>query len=336
MIPPVLIISLSNPSNLIQDLNKKHNICAKWSKGVNGKKLSDLDRLKYTSTFFNYFGPSGAIGCAQAHINAWKHYISNFNDDDMCIFFEDDVILTNNFVIDLNKALEDLPSSDFDLLGLGYFGNWSTASVYSKIFDIVNFGINRVIYQQDINQYWKIPHVFLGLHAYILSKKGAKKLIELFEYKIDSHIDQKISHYYLQDKIKLYVLKERIAFQSSTNECVSLNTPSSKHPMLINLLLKDIDIDSHFKLVYTLHCVFLQITPLFQFNLMSILFMILGFIFGLFNISLYTIILLYISISWIDIIENPYSLFFCFKNLILLLVFYFSIKAMIHMIYKRL
>jgi len=284
------IISLNKPIELLEEI-KKYNLNPVLVEGINGKKLCKEEIKKNTNSFYYNFGPKSAIGCAMSHIKTWKIFLET--KDDLCIIFEDDVIFEKRFKY-LNKYISNTPS-DFDILLLGCL-----------------FCDNEFITNIKVNRYINIPSITAGLHAYVLSKSGARKLLSIIENKINNHIDVIIFKLYCQGKINLYMLSNRIAYQTSTNTCNSQNV--STYPFILNKFFSLFEIDKMVRFNYITSVHFLRIFD-FNISVITVLFLILGIIFKINKLGISKITLFFFIISSIDILK--------FKNLNNILFHYF-------------
>ena len=169
------VISLNNPKELSIKLKDEYNLNPILIDGINGKKLSKDEIKKNTTPFYSNFGPKSIIGCAMSHIKTWKIFLET--KDELCIIFEDDVVFEKRFKY-FKKYIHNTPSN-FDILLLGCL-----------------FCNNDFIDNIKINKYINTPSITAGLHAYVLSRKGAHNLLFLIENKINNHIDVMIYKFY--------------------------------------------------------------------------------------------------------------------------------------------
>jgi glycosyl transferase family 25 len=154
-------------SEELSQLNVKHERFP----AIEGKKLS-TEEINENTTFMarTFFCTHASIGCALSHISIWKNFTDS-GEDFICVA-EDDATFSDKFP----KVLEDIPEifrqTDFDIFEL-----------YS---DVITDG--EVTY---VNNYYKIvkPKFGLATCCYVLSRKGATKLYELFEGKVSYTID---------------------------------------------------------------------------------------------------------------------------------------------------
>jgi len=299
------IISLENPTEKINYL-KSHGISPILIEGINGKKEKNIE--KHVSTYYKYFGPKSAIGCALSHIKAWRAFLETA--DDYAIIFEDDVIVEDGFVNKLNLAMSHVPSS-FDVLYLGCMGCDNDQSVNMIKWSM--FMIVKPVEPKKINDYISIPSVAFATHAYVLSRKGAETLLKEIDGKLNNHIDISIQQLASNGKIESYVTTPRIAYQTSTDNGVSENV-SSNHPILLTKFLNQFYFDEMARANYFFNVAFLRVGEI-NVNMASILFLFLGLV--LVNIDIKKITLFYILLSLPDMYMMKT------KNDILLIIFHY-------------
>jgi GR25 family glycosyltransferase involved in LPS biosynthesis len=136
----------------------------------------------------------GELGCALSHLNIMIDIVkNNFKN---AIVFEDDVVFEKTFPTDLAAVLAHAPS-DYDILFLdvGMCGS-SNASSKCSMFIANPDRVLRNFRQIPENKYLvKVlqGNILYGLHAYCISQKGAKKVLESIDnahltWPIDNHI----------------------------------------------------------------------------------------------------------------------------------------------------
>jgi len=277
------VISLKNYNQILPLLNKIKNygLNPVYIEGVNGKKLTYNQIKENTTSFYAKFGPKSAIGISLAHIKAWKQFLST--TDEMCIIFEDDVVFEPNFSKKLKVIFDNLPK-DFDLSFLG------CVSCQSKN-------------NKKINKYFNKPTFATGLHAYIISRKGAEILLYYIDKKINNHIDQIIMDLYNKHKIVLYSLNNLIAYQKSAHTGKSTNT--SKYPFLINKICSFFEVEKTIKLDYSLTVSQTRIGS-FNISTMTFIFFIIGIILSICRVNIRISSLIFLIISLPDILIMKY------------------------------
>ncbi len=198
---------------------------------IDGQLLSKDDinnnttlKAKYTlknPSSYDDIRSVGEIGCYLSHTNIWKNIVSNNINN--CIIFEDDVIPDKNYE-KIIKYLEEIPE-DYDI---AYLGWWCRKNMINN----------------HKNSYWlhtdnsDKPNI-LGLYAYVISNKGAKKLLSK-AFPIDVQLDTYVSLYnntnkdfkrYLS-KIQLFIADKTVMGEKNTHtvcsKCRFFNTMIKK------------------------------------------------------------------------------------------------------------
>lgn len=172
------------------------------------------------------------LGCALSH---WRCYYeiatqqqTNNDPDDLDRFLvcEDDIEFDKDFNKKLRHILKVCPP-DFDVLALGHiqalskYMAWSDSSVRP----IASDKRSNIIYE---------PSFFTGAQCYLVTRKGAKKLMKL-SLPITNLADLKFSNAELKRRLNVYAVAPMIARPSKN----SANDSSlvSGRPSLISLLL---------------------------------------------------------------------------------------------------
>jgi GR25 family glycosyltransferase involved in LPS biosynthesis len=122
----------------------------------------------------------GSIGCYLSHALIWLRMIEE--NMPYCVIFEDDVRFANNFSQTFNERIREVPE-DADAIFLGVSQNFKP-----------------IRYNRYINQ---IGAVFYGLHAYIMTNKGARKFLKN-AFPIEVQVDSNMSFVSVLNKMKLY------------------------------------------------------------------------------------------------------------------------------------
>jgi GR25 family glycosyltransferase involved in LPS biosynthesis len=175
-------------------------------------------------SFHSNFIQKSAIGCGLAHIQAWERVAKN--KDTMGLVLEDDAVINENFSETFKKAILDVPK-DFDILFLGctaFCNPEKDMSLFEKIF---------VKQKKDvtISDNVFIPSRPLALHAYILSSKGAEKLLNYFQKdKLTYHVDRQMLLYY--PDMKVYAVEPKAINQRFIEGRESNNT--TKYPSTLS------------------------------------------------------------------------------------------------------
>ena len=223
------VISLNNPINLLNQLSE-YKLNPILIEGVNGSKLTNTEINQNTTLLCSMFCPKSVVGIAMSHIKSWKEFIKS--KQDIALFFEDDAVFVKNFRKKLDDAIENTPK-DFDMLYLGCFG----CDDPINFFTLVNNGIVN-LNASKINKYVKKPEIAFALHSYVLTRKGAKKLINYYDKKISYYVDYTIQYLIRSNQVSAYSLNNRIVYQTSTDDTASTNN-NNTHPMIITNMLSN-------------------------------------------------------------------------------------------------
>lgn len=155
--------------------------------------------------------PSNVNGCFASHRRCWKEIVDR--NLDMALILEDDVRFTDDAPKVLKAALESLPS-DFDILYLGCFGECgekvSTISHVKLLHSVIGFRKVRHSQRKDSSNL-KVPIAPYGLHAYIITRICAQKLLEQENIPGICHVDMFIGKI---DNLAVYSCDPVIAYQA--------------------------------------------------------------------------------------------------------------------------
>lgn len=302
---PIYIINLDKDYERLQITEKEiHREGHKYKriKGVYGKNLSNKQKQKYSTIFCSNFCTDSMIGCALSHIKAWKTLVKN--KDEYALILEDDVNLVNNFDKEMYNALNNVPEN-YDMLYLGYtVGTKDGSHNMSTLITQTLTGVKQT--GKIINDAIHIPFFPMALHSYILSYKGAKKLLSKFENdKIFNHIDFQLTFY--KNDLNIYATNTDLVTQRKSNDD-SNNTMT--YPVLLNKPLQNVKMSHNEPLAYLLNVPCYQICgiPVNIYNsVLFTLFILLGYLNVNGNIILvsyiiYNIIELYFDSNNINII----------------------------------
>jgi len=168
----------------IQQINKTNykNKCERFS-AVSGKNIdiNTIDdsiitqnaRDSIVSLKQRVFGISltyGSLGCALSHKKIWEECMMSSKP---YLIFEDDIIPHSNFNFLFNQVTDQLSSIDYDIFYIGY--NEIPGFKKAKIDNVIS----------------KPSGLITGTYGYIVSPKGASKLLSIFP--LTKQIDSSIS-----------------------------------------------------------------------------------------------------------------------------------------------
>lgn len=179
---------------------------------VNGRELTKEQLLDSTTTLARYFATPGMIGCYLSHKEFWNKTATGSSPYQLVL--EDDVILADDFTIKLQDAVMELEECEetknwWDVLMVGALGCVEPRGKYglNRVHAFVGGGGRKV---RQYTKHCHSPRRPFGTHAYVLSKRGAAKLLQrasLASYHVDAVA------WGLQD-LNLLVLHPMIAHQA--------------------------------------------------------------------------------------------------------------------------
>lgn len=193
---PINVINLENDTarweKLVQDLSTKgvpptaiHRLPA-----VYGKHLSKRELETKTTRLARLFCTPGMIGCYLSHVKFWWKVASEPEPYQMVL--EDDAVVSEQFHDRSQLMVDELQNNpetkdNWDVLLLGAFSCVHPERKYG-IYRVqaMLFGDGRK--QRKVTPHIQVPHRPLGTHAYILSQRGAQKLLRLAS-KATWHVD---------------------------------------------------------------------------------------------------------------------------------------------------
>lgn len=238
---------------------------------VYGKDLSKAEIKDVTNGFCNTFCTYSSIGCAMSHLKTYETILKN--SDPYALILEDDVVFEPDFKKQVEQKLARVPK-DFDIVYLGCALCKDNSRSDSTLVDFFfNMVCDNTMFE-NINESVFTPKFATALHAYVISNKGAEKLLKLLKRNISGHIDGQIMMN--KSKFNMYVIRPLLAYQDlKTNE----SNQSTEYPTIISRLLPGND---EYRIPYSyLFTIPLYIVGSFPLNSYNMVFMILCLISGI-------------------------------------------------------
>ena len=176
------VVNLEKRPQRLEDFYKKYpyrkdNVTE--FKAVDGSKLDQNDEkvIKYVKKYYNIRKNQpykGALGCSFSHEAIWKEIIDNedLDRDDKVAVFEDDCFFTSAFNIIWEKISDKFPeNTDFIYIGGRFRDKYlpKIPEIWTKV--------DSFIYKLKNND--KVDD--RTTHAYVITKKGAMKLLQILE-----------------------------------------------------------------------------------------------------------------------------------------------------------
>lgn len=206
-----MIQSRFNTTSLVPKLNR-------WE-ATDGKQLTPEYIQTVTSKFCNYFCSNAMIGIWLSHYRLWKHIVDNGLNN--VLVLEDDAKPVDDFDNKLRQYWNAGVPADWDILFFGCFE--CEANAHGKRENI------------NGNPNLFIPKSPAGMHGYMLTNKGARKLIQELK-NVSYHIDIFLAKNVFNDpkkNIRMYAFKPYLIYQDILSES---DNQSNTHQLLTNLL----------------------------------------------------------------------------------------------------
>lgn len=194
--PEIWIINLDRDTERWQSVAAELRRCrltthVRRFPAVDGRTLSDSEILSNTTFVARHFLTPGIIGCYLSHRALWERIAQS--SAPWQIVMEDDVLLSEQFLLKMKNILRELETCtetqdyQWDVLLLGALG-----SVHPK----GRHGFNRIASYMAGNQRTArrisksvhVPRRPMGMHAYVLTKRGAQKLLDQAS-RVSGHVD---------------------------------------------------------------------------------------------------------------------------------------------------
>ena len=201
----IIVINLKNRTdrkenviNIFKNINFEQ-YC--FYEAINGKELNLNIEIKNLFKNNDFNSRKGFIGCALSHYNIWIDLIKDI-DNSYYVIFEDDFILSSNFIEVFSKIKEMILKNinNIDFLFLGY-----------HTYDKSNINIDNI----DNNTIYNINKLNLekyvgGFFSYFITKDGATKMLNYIEKNNIKHgIDYLIK---INDELKIFEVNPNIVF----------------------------------------------------------------------------------------------------------------------------
>eukprot|EP00930_Biecheleria_cincta_P001495 TRINITY_DN102632_c0_g1_i1.p1 TRINITY_DN102632_c0_g1~~TRINITY_DN102632_c0_g1_i1.p1 ORF type:complete len:467 (-),score=50.74 TRINITY_DN102632_c0_g1_i1:40-1440(-) len=209
---PVWVVNLDRSIerwNRLESQLKEQHVAAERFPATLGAALTDAELKDKATTAARLFCTLGMIGCFVSHQRVWQRVV----DEDLpaVVVLEDDAVVFANFNSNLQRLIGEMPE-DWDVCLLGAVGciDSEKESLHMKLYGLATGGTRKSPGQsRSVSPNLYVPYKPAGTHAYMVSRRGAAKLLERLP-KARYHVD--LSAWSLQD-LNLYAAKEFLATQ---------------------------------------------------------------------------------------------------------------------------
>jgi len=124
----------------------------------------------------DFFWKKAVMGCALSHLGLWWKLLNENPDIENYLIFEDDAKLQTGWAETLEKSIPHIPG-DYDVLYLGGILPPNRA-VFEKVLQPVTKYYSKIRPNQIFGQQVPTPYFHSCAYAYVLSRRGAQKIIE--------------------------------------------------------------------------------------------------------------------------------------------------------------
>jgi len=216
MFPKVYVINMDKSTERLKKIGSSLD-----AMGVPFERISGSDECRARASGFPINAycstscPSAVIGCAHSHVRAWQAFLDT--DEEYAIILEDDATFTDDFVSRIQDVLNS--GVDFDLIQLGCSEDCGKihGKPFSLLLKLVSFFVGQG--KEKVQDGLYNLDTMFGAHAYLVSKRGAKRLLKNLERSgISWHIDVHIG--IMKNLKKLAIIpsisNQRLSVHSST------------------------------------------------------------------------------------------------------------------------
>jgi len=222
VIDKVYVINLERDRTRLHTFDaemKRHGISYTRFPAVLGTEIKYDDGLTKAC---NQICTAGMKGCALSHRAIWEDMLKNRYEN--VLIFEDDASLIDNFEQVFRDGWSQLPN-DYDIYYLGCHATCENSDPSSKVFNKV---FNTA--PEQIDSHLKSVQGSLGTHAYILSEKCAKVLVDT---PIGTHVDLQMTLWIKELGLSAYSITPLVVHVEGQTE----SNLSDSFPQLLNSLL---------------------------------------------------------------------------------------------------
>ena len=194
---PIQIVNLERRPDrkdiITRKLHDKRVSGFEFFKAVDGSSLPAHKFIQdvFRDNHFNY--RRGIIGASLSHMEIWRKLIHS--DDEFYVVFEDDIDLSHDFAEKIELCIREFKEKKMDLLYLG-----ANMIRYCTNCDVSELKITKHDLSQKDN---------CGAYGYIISKRGATKLLDyVCKYGMVGAIDA--HDFYDNSKIDCYIVNDNV------------------------------------------------------------------------------------------------------------------------------
>lgn len=201
---------------------------------VRGSNMTKAERQAAATPTCAALCTPATIGCASSHIKLWKQMLAD--GVSVALATEDDTSFVPDFRRLAQEYAREFPS-DFDIVYFGCFGCQERENAVMRAAMRV---IGAKHESRDVSQHVWVPPTALTTHCYLLSAKGARKLLAAIEGRISDHVDKVINKLVGEGVLTAYAVRPLLAHQDVSLAATSIST--AKTPRGPSILLDKVRI----------------------------------------------------------------------------------------------
>jgi len=179
------------------------------------KRLARDKIDNHTTSMCSLICTNAAINNWYNHYNIWENILDNL--DDNVLILEDTCVPIDNFKNTFQEYKKQFPQN-YDIIFLGCAGSCDNNYKYEFLGNIINRSPKEVYLNgKELNNIIK-PSIVMGMYSYLISLKGAKKLVDnpIFK-KTKFDLDVVISYYLLNNyNYDIYACNPPLFYNSNT------------------------------------------------------------------------------------------------------------------------
>jgi len=227
-IDDIWLINLDRRSDRLNDFNSKHQDIQNRViriPAIDGKTLKLTPNI---ARLFAQMNPStwmkGAMGCAMSHIIPWLHLYTETSELQSYLILEDDVILDSSWKEVWSSAYNNgcIPSN-YDIIYLGGILPPNRGAFDTSALEMINNYIGKVKPNTIFGQPSPTPYFHSCAYSYVLSKAGAKKLVDILSKKsCFAHLDHVLCGSF--PELNIYFLQPLVSSSKQDNDPLYRNS----------------------------------------------------------------------------------------------------------------
>lgn len=261
--PSVYVINMDRDTTRLASFRKNQeeagtDISRIVRRAVVGKALSDDDLRRHVAPEYRLWSIPSIVGASLSHRLAWEHAlqtlpaVTEFSEiqsqqqqqrrhwsEDWLAVFEDDAVMSPDAwsVLDGWMQRHSDQTRRADVILLGYFAtahpDHSRPTATESLTNALRFLGSDGSRRKALSDEAFVPDGFAGMHAYLVSRKGAERLLQVFP-KVTGYPDVTMSREACRGNLDVVAVHPPLAHQAYEEA----SHTSSSRPYLLNSVVK--------------------------------------------------------------------------------------------------